>query len=51
MGDSAGLLARGMEQVTAQRRPENFGKSHILEQPAALLDMQHPHMQLVVIWR
>ena len=41
-GFSVGVAARGFAQVTAQRRDAYFGSSHILPQPADVLDALHP---------
>jgi hypothetical protein len=35
-------VAWGFEQVTAQRREANFGRSHIFPHPAAVFAMAHP---------
>jgi len=37
-----GVVARGLEQVTAQRRDAYFESSHILPQPAETFDAAHP---------
>jgi len=41
-GFSAGPVARGLAQVTAQRREAYFGNSHIFPQPADVFDALQP---------
>jgi hypothetical protein len=41
-GVSMFAVACGFEQVTAQRREANFGRSHIFPHPAEVLAIAHP---------